>query len=153
MPRKKAVSSSITLREAGFLDVPSMVRIEKRCFKRPWGYEAFFSEMFKGFSRVFVAEEAGRICGYVVLWVMPPEAYIANIAVDEGFRGRGIGSMLLEKAVDVAKEEGATYLVLEVRASNHAAQALYRKHGFEVVGVRRGMYHDGEDGLIMERLL
>ncbi len=130
-----------------------MARIEKKVFKKPWGFDAFFSEMFKSYSRILVAETEEGLAGYAVLWILPPEAYLANIAVAPEFQGLGIGRMLMERVIEVSEKEGANYIVLEVRASNIKAQRLYKKFGFEVVGVRKGMYHDGEDGLVMEKLL
>jgi ribosomal-protein-alanine N-acetyltransferase len=52
--------------------------------------------------------------------------------------------------IDKAVEAGAREITLEVRASNHAAQALYRSMGFVVVGVRKHYYYDnGEDAILM----
>ncbi len=153
MQRRQGVSSSIRIREASLLDVPRIAKIEKKVYPRPWSWDAFFSEFFKSYSRIFVAECNGRVCGYLVLWLFPPEAYIANVAVDPESQGKGVGSALLEHVVAYCQDEQISCITLEVRRSNLRAQALYKRFGFEVVGIRRGMYHDGEDGLIMEKLL
>ncbi len=153
MRNKSTESPSIKLREAGFLDIPKMVKIERKVFKRPWGFDAFFGEMFKSFSRVYVAEVEGKIAGYIVLWILPPEGYIANVAVSPDYQGKGVGKALLKKAISVCEEEGVNSICLEVRRSNQTAISLYKKFGFEVVGIRKAMYHDGEDGLVMEKLL
>ncbi|BAT72062.1 ribosomal-protein-alanine N-acetyltransferase [Thermosulfidibacter takaii ABI70S6] len=143
----------IKVREASFLDIPRMVKIDKKVFKKPWGYDAFFGEFFKSFSKIIVAEIDGKVVGFVVLWIMSPEAYLANIAVDPDYQGKGIGSTLLREVVRICEEEMVSSLVLEVRVSNKSAINLYKKFGFEMVGVRKGMYFDGEDGLVMEKLL
>lgn len=90
------------------------------------------------------------ILGFVGIWFMHDEAHITAIAVREVYRRRGIGELLLLATVDLAQENGLEAVSLEVRASNHGAQSLYRKYGFEHVGVRKGYYSDDhEDAHIM----
>ena len=63
-------------------------------------------------------------------------------------RGQGIGNQLLERAMNHAWERGLKRLELEVFADNEVALNLYRKHGYEVEGVKRfarcldGVYQD-----------
>jgi ribosomal-protein-alanine N-acetyltransferase len=81
---------------------------------------------------------------------MVDEAHVSTIASHRDWRRRGIGELLLVSMIDRVTEIGANYVTLEVRVSNLAAQALYRKYGFEVTGERRRYYSDnGEDALIM----
>jgi ribosomal-protein-alanine N-acetyltransferase len=62
-----------------------------------------------------------------------------------------VARRLLSDLLDRAGTLGIRSLVLEVRVSNFAAQALYRDQGFRLAGLRRGYYRDtGEDALIME---
>ncbi|HJX38852.1 MAG TPA: ribosomal protein S18-alanine N-acetyltransferase [Anaerolineae bacterium] len=90
------------------------------------------------------------IVGYCGFWVMAQEAHISTIAVDPQYRGLGIGQLLLVTAIDKAIELDATLVSLEVRVSNFAAQKLYRKYGFKIVGRRPRYYSDNrEDALIM----
>ena len=97
--------------------------------------------------------EVGRhsdILGYAGFWRLVDEAHIANIAVAPAWRRRGLGELLLVTIFDQATQIGVEVLTLEVRISNKAAQQLYRKYGFDVVGERRHYYSDsGEDALIM----
>ena len=90
------------------------------------------------------------VSAFAGIWVMVDEAHITNIAVRESCRRQGIGELLLISIIDLAGELKASFVTLEVRASNTTAQNLYRKYGFTEVGVRRGYYIDNrEDGLIM----
>ena len=90
------------------------------------------------------------IVGYCGFWVMAQEAHISTIAVDPRYRGLGIGQLLLVTAIDKALELDAALVSLEVRVSNFAAQNLYRKYGFKIVGRRQRYYSDNrEDALIM----
>jgi ribosomal-protein-alanine N-acetyltransferase len=90
------------------------------------------------------------LIGFAGMWLAFDEAHITTIGVDPGYRGRGLGELLLLCMVDVALARGARWLTLEVRVSNVAAQTLYRKYGFSVRGSRKRYYSDNnEDALIM----
>lgn len=90
------------------------------------------------------------VVGYCGFWRAADEAHISTIAVDPEYRRQGIGQLLLIAAIDTAVDLGANIMSLEVRVSNIAAQNLYRKYGFEVVGRRPRYYSDSrEDALIM----
>jgi ribosomal-protein-alanine N-acetyltransferase len=90
------------------------------------------------------------IVGFAGMWLAFDEAHITTIGVDPPFRGRGLGEVLFLSMVDEAIARGANWLTLEVRVSNTAAQALYRKYGFTVHGTRKRYYSDNnEDAHIM----
>lgn len=90
------------------------------------------------------------VVGFAGMWHAFDEAHVTTIAVDEPWRGRGLGELLLAALYDEATRRGANWLTLEVRVSNESAQALYRKWGFTVQGTRRRYYSDNnEDAYIM----
>jgi [ribosomal protein S18]-alanine N-acetyltransferase len=90
------------------------------------------------------------LVGFAGIWMMVDEAHITNVAVRGEYRGQGIGELLMIASIDLAGELQASFLTLEVRASNLTAQGLYRKYGFVQMGVRRGYYLDNrEDAIIM----
>ena len=90
------------------------------------------------------------IIGFAGFWIMADEAHLTNIAVREQYRRQGMGEMLLISCIDLAAELKAHFFTLEVRASNTAAQNLYRKYGFAQTGLRRGYYIDNrEDAVLM----
>lgn len=98
------------------------------------------------------AGEAGspHIAGFAGMWALYDEAHVTTIGVDPAHRGQGLGELLLTAMFDEAIRRGANLLTLEVRVSNDVAQALYRKYGMEIQGVRRRYYTDnGEDAYIM----
>jgi ribosomal protein S18 acetylase RimI-like enzyme len=86
-------------------------------------------------SHLFVAEEDGDYFGAVTLTVFRTpsgkKAWIDDLVVAKDVRGRGIGSRLLRKAVDMAEGFGATTIDLTSRPSRAAANALYKKAGFQ----------------------
>ena len=75
-----------------------------------------------------------------------------TIAVRESRWGQGIGSALLDALIRAAVERGCAELFLEVRADNSRAHGLYRRRGFEEIGVRRGYYKpSGVDAIVMRK--
>jgi len=93
---------------------------------------------------------AQPLVGYGGFWLMVDEAHISTIATHHDWRRRGIGELLLIAMIDGANEVSARWVTLEARVSNTGAQALYRKYGFEVTGVRKRYYSDNnEDAVIM----
>ena len=90
------------------------------------------------------------LTGFTGVWIMADEAHITNIAVRELHRCQGIGELLLISTIDLATEQNAHIITLEVRASNSTAQNLYHKYGFAQTGLRRGYYIDNkEDAVLM----
>lgn len=90
------------------------------------------------------------ILGFAGIWFMADEAHLANIAVREAYRQQGVGELLLISIIKLAIERGARFITLEVRSTNKAAQALYKKYGFVEAGTRRGYYTDNrEDAVLM----
>lgn len=132
-------------------DVPAVHEIDVLSFSLPWPERSFRYEVTENpVSRGWVADMDGRIAAMLVLWFIIDEAHIATIAVHPDFRRQGIGEQILLAALRAVKEEGARRAFLEVRAGNAAAQAMYRKYGFDVVGVRPKYYRDNnEDAFLM----
>lgn len=90
------------------------------------------------------------IVGYAGLWLMVDEAHVTTIGVHPDHRGQGAGELLFLGLIDIGQHMRAVRITLEVRVSNSGAQALYRKYGLEIAGVRRRYYSDnGEDAYIM----
>jgi len=135
-------------------DLEEVALLEALCFSVPWTVEMFRQEFDKPeLSVILVArpvQPASFIAGYICVWVVEDELHINNLAVHPRCRRRGIGEALLLAALEVGRARGGRRALLEVRASNTGAQALYRRHGFERVGIRRDYYtHPLEDAILM----
>ena len=132
-------------------DVAPAAVIERRVFSDPWPESFFLGELSHPGVYAMIAERGGRLLGYVLAWLSSGSGHIGNLAVAPEERRRGVARRLLEDLLERAGSLGVRSLVLEVRVSNFAAQALYRAQGFRLAGLRRGYYRDtGEDALIME---
>jgi ribosomal-protein-alanine N-acetyltransferase len=132
-----------------------VTEIDRLSFALPWPERSFRFELTgNDTARLLVAEmPAGgdtRVVGFLGYWLLVDEMHISTLAVHPEMRGRGIGEWLLEAGLEQARSQGAEMSTLEVRPSNKAAIALYRKYGFELVGRRRAYYQDNnEDALLM----
>jgi len=142
----------ITIDGLNAADPPYLAELDKRCFAIPWSEKAFADELTNPLAHYFIARDGGKVIGYAGFWEVCGEGDITNVAVDEAYRRQRIGSRLIEEMIKAAAERGLELLTLEVRRSNIAAQGLYRKYGFEMIGERRAYYADNrEDALIMTR--
>ena len=133
-------------------DIPAVVEIEKECFSLPWSEKSFAESIVREDTIFLVCEEKdGAIMGYIGMYLSFDEASITNVAVASQFRKRGCGKQLVIAAKTAAKEAGAESIFLEVRVSNVPAISLYKKQGFENLGIRKKFYeHPVEDAIIMK---
>lgn len=132
--------------------IDGVALIEKECFSTPWTKDGIESELSNENARFFVAEYMGETAGYLGMHIVLDECYIANVAVREKFRRKGIADKLLSVGEEKAKEESCAFISLEVRVSNEKAIALYKKRGYNEVGIRKNFYSDPtENALIMTK--
>lgn len=121
-------------------------RVEREAYLR--------EELARTWARLRVARgERGEVLGYVLFWHVTDEIHLLSVAVAPAVRRRGVGRALVEDVLAYAREHAAAKVLLEVRASNAAAIALYRGLGFTEFNVRARYYADGEDGVEMTRSL
>ena len=150
-----APAAEITIRRMRPEDVPTVHAIDVMSFSLPWPERSFRYEVSENpASRCWVIEVIldgePQLAGMLVLWLLVDEVHIATLAVHPDFRRQGIAGRLLVEALRAAQAEGARRAFLEVREGNAAAQAMYRKFGFEVTGRRPRYYKDtGEDAILM----
>lgn len=129
----------------------SVMRIESQVYPRPWSLSLFLSELALRGSRSYtVARVDGVITGYSGLMLSLDEAHVTTVAVDPSWHRRQIGSRLMLDMARVGLHRGARHMTLEVRVSNHEAQAMYRAFGFAPEGIRRNYYSEtNEDAIVM----
>lgn len=132
-------------------DIDQILEVEHASFTLPWSREAFYNELHNNkFAVYMVLEDKNKIIGYCGAWIVIDEAHVTNIAILPGYRGRKLGEGLLRQMMMVARQMGAKSMTLEVRVTNHIAQSLYRKLGFQNGGIRKSYYSDNqEDALVM----
>lgn len=128
-----------------------VAEIERICFSDPWSRRMLSEHLENECAATLVAQgEDGTILGYAGLLVVLDEGYITNVAVRPEYRRQGIAGELLGVFRRFAEGNKLAFLTLEVRDGNASARALYTKHGFREVGVRKNYYdHPKEDAVIM----
>ncbi len=132
--------------------VAAVAELSAACFSEPWSAALIEAEIENPRGEILVAEKDGVFSGFVSLSFVLDEGTINNIAVKKETRRTGIAKALLLEADRFAAAHGLSFLTLEVRMSNKAAQALYTSCGYESVGVRRAFYQKPtEDALLMTR--
>jgi len=100
-------------------------------FRQP-DYEARLEKIDR-FAEFYAAYAEGELAGYAALYnndLASRKAFITSIGVRPSFRKRRIGSELMQKCIDRAKEKGMRCLRLEVRKDNKTAISFYRRHAF-----------------------
>ncbi len=131
--------------------LPEIAALEKICFPAdPWSEELFQAALDNPNTSILLAEgEGGTILGYAVVSVVLDEGNLDNIAVAPEARRWGVADALMDVLTNFGRDN-LSVLMLEVRASNAPAIALYEKHGFAAVG-RRKNYYDApkEDAILM----
>ncbi len=142
------------IRRATIEDVPAIYGVEEDCFSVPWSMESITNDLVHNPKSLYlVVEVDGAVVGYGGAWIVADEGQITNIAIKKEFRRDGYGGRLVRRLLKEIFKESVAEVFLEVRFSNVAALALYRRFGFTVKGIRKQYYTDPvEDAYIMSLL-
>ena len=147
------LSKHTGLRPLAMGDLQTLMEIERRAYPYPWPIGIFRDCLRVGYW-CWCYERAGCIDGYGVMSVAVGEAHILNLTVRPEAQRQGIGARLMQHFMPLARRHNAEVVMLEVRPSNTPAVNLYRKLGFNEIGVRPNYYpadNGREDALILAR--
>nr|WP_222710254.1 ribosomal protein S18-alanine N-acetyltransferase [Quadrisphaera setariae] len=152
--------SAPVLRPMRWWDVEPLLPVEAELFgASAWSAETFWSELAAPGRTYLVAVEDDddgvrdrALLGYAGLALAGPDADVQTLAVAPHAQRRGVGGLLLDALVRAARDGGASAVLLEVRADNAPAQALYAARGFERIGVRRRYYQPEDVDALVLRL-
>ncbi|MFO0705551.1 MAG: ribosomal protein S18-alanine N-acetyltransferase [Nitrospira sp.] len=149
------MNSAVQIGPATPGELDDLVRLEEACFSAPWTRKMLEAELTGNpFAHFLVARDtagSGRIVGYLCYWIVFEEVRLMNLAVAADKRRQGVAAALVDRALRTGAAHTATRAVLEVRASNQAAIALYRRFGFAQVSTRHKYYSNPvEDAVLME---
>ena len=154
-------SVSFDIQPLTLADLTAMTQIENQAHAHPWS-EANIQDCFNplyrivGLKQTVDVKQDTALLGFAIVQQILDEATLHDICVSPNAQGQGLGKRLLTYIIEQAKEAGAVVMMLEVRASNHAALALYERLGFTESGRRKGYYPtvDGrEDAILMDLVL
>jgi ribosomal-protein-alanine N-acetyltransferase len=129
-------------------------------FDEFWTPNILKSELESENSKYVVAKkcidndtQSQTIVGFAGIWISPVDTEITNIVVKKIERKKGIGTLLLDRLIEMAIQTGRETISLEVNEKNVAAGCLYEKKGFEIVGIRKRYYNRVDDAIIMTKKL
>lgn len=152
-------ASSVRLRPMTADDLPAVEALDRASFPTPWPKDAFRYELERNphalcwvAERYLVDSAEAYLIGVIVVWLVVDEAHIATLAVSADERRHGIAQQLLAQTLLICYRNGAQRALLEVREHNLAAQELYHKFGFEVVGSRSDYYQDTHEKALLMTL-
>jgi ribosomal-protein-alanine N-acetyltransferase len=141
----------VTLENQEFY-LDQILEIENLSFSAPWSLNGFLQELKNPVSQLLALMSDRVLLGYLCFWTIREEMQLLDLAVHPRYRGRGHGSFLLTKMIDLAFSRGISRIWLELRVSGSTARKLYEKFGFVESGRRRNYYTDPpEDAIIMSR--
>lgn len=133
------------LREMRWSDIPELASLDAEVFgSQAWCQEAWWKELAGRPRRQYIVLACSQILGYAGVDHGGEVADVMTVAVAPAARGAGHGRRLLTWLTEVARERGAAHLVLEVRADNAPAAALYSCAGFCTISIRRRYYQPGD---------
>ncbi|MBT8092751.1 MAG: ribosomal protein S18-alanine N-acetyltransferase [Gammaproteobacteria bacterium] len=136
-------------------DLARVSDIERRSYEFPWSHGVFRDCLLAGYHCMVLVSD-GRVAGYGILSISAGEAHILNLCVEPDMQSRGFGTQLLNEMLFRARSASVRAMFLEVRPSNKAALALYRKKGFHLVANRPAYYQADsgrEDALVLVKKL
>lgn len=159
------MSKNLTEIDAGSLtfsamlerDLDEVLAIETRVHLHPWTRGNFTDSLAHGHVGQLVRDASQRLIGYFLTMAIVDEVHLLDIAVDMPDQGKGVGKLLLDGLVAIARAQQMRLILLEVRVSNMAAFHLYTRYGFSEIGRRKNYYPVApgvrEDAIVMQILL
>lgn len=139
------------IREATLNDIDRIMELEQGSIVHPWVRNEFEKLINDENKLCLVAEDGNKVISYIGADYVLDECNIGNIVTDREFRGRGIGTELLNDLLGELKKRDIKKVFLEVEFDNEPAMALYEKTGFVRYGQRRDYYGPGLDAVLMSK--
>lgn len=140
----------IKIEKMTFEDFKSIENVLQTEFDEFWTPSILKSELESSLSKYIVAKNEDEVVGFAGIIILPDDVEITNIVTKKNERKKGIGKLLLDKLIQMAFELKKD-ISLEVNEENDAAINLYKKAGFEEVGIRKKYYNGKNNAIIMTK--
>lgn len=134
-------------------DLDAVFAVEQAAYEYPWTLAIFHDCLRVGYV-CYICEDSQGIVGHGVMSVAVGECHLLNVCVHPDHQRRGLGRMMVEFLLDLARHRGAHVALLEVRPSNVAGYRLYTGLGFDEIGLRKNYYpaaRGREDAVLLAR--
>lgn len=140
----------IVITPASTGDLMGLRNLQRRCFEGDQSYGLITLLVFHLWPRakVLIARRNEDIVGCVIGDTQKQQARVLNICVDPDYRRIGLGSSLLSTIERILDHDNMTLMVED---KNLAAQALYRRHGYQSAGDLRDYYGRNRHGVLMQK--
>ncbi|WP_239495281.1 GNAT family N-acetyltransferase [Salinicola halophilus] len=152
-PELPPLPANARMRQLGATDLAAITAFEARANPDAWSSVLLETALIDSDQVVWGLSVDGELGAVAIVAWLPFDAELQSISVSPNYRRQGLAAGVLAALKAQAAAHGSERMLLEVRAANHAAQALYRRCGFEVDGRRRGYYRredgSGEDAVLM----
>ncbi|PYT76156.1 MAG: hypothetical protein DMG40_26680 [Acidobacteria bacterium] len=144
-----------TLRSYDPHDFAALHRLDQSCFPPGISYSKTTLRYFLTLPSAdcIVAEDAGRIVGFIVSEENPPLAHIITLDVDAKHRRHGVGAALLEKLESNLALRGVRSILLETAIDNEPAVAFWKSHGYRIEATLKRYYLGRVDAYEMRKIL
>jgi ribosomal-protein-alanine N-acetyltransferase len=131
-------------------DLPQILTIDRESLTPTWSRETFLNEINSEDTRFILAIMGYATVGYCILKRVGDDAEILRTAVSKSQRRSGVANRLIMSMLRYSAANSIQSIYLEVRKSSEAAIALYKKHGFKPMGMRKDYYTQPvEDAMTM----
>ena len=152
---RKIKKENIYIRKARAEDIDSIYSIKQEQFLNPWKKDFFSNELSHDISYFYVAEdrETNKILGYIIFWIIEETLELHDIAVRGEHKKKGIGFLMMNVLLKIARARKVEELFLEVRKSNIEAIKFYETFNFKQIGVRKNYYKNPIEDALVFRLL
>lgn len=148
---------SLILEAMQAADIEQVMAIENSVYPHPWTRGNFVDSLASGYEAWVAREPTFRLAGYFLAMPVVDEMHLLNISVRADLQGHGLGRMLLDRVVELARRQDMDSILLEVRPSNRRALSVYERYGFVRIGLRKAYYPAGgngrEDAIVMRLCL
>lgn len=137
------------------IDLDEVLAIEYAVYPFPWTRGNFLDSLDSGYETWVLRDSSHKLVGYFLMMPVVDEAHLLNITVHADLHGQGIGRLMLDQVVKLARQKGLASILLEVRPSNHRALTIYTRYGYQRIGVRKNYYpapHNTREDAIVMRL-
>lgn len=135
------------IRKATLDDLDCIYKIALASFETPWARASLEAEFYNEHANIYVYECENEVRAYIITWLIADEAELLTIAVDEGWRNKGIGKSLINYMKELYGNKVIWHL--EVACSNKSAIHLYKSYGFEINSIITSYYGTGKDAYRM----
>ena len=144
-----------TLRSYDPHDFAALYKLDQTCFPAGISYSKTTLRYFLTIASAdcVIAEEAGRIVGFIVSEENPPLAHIITLDVDAKHRRQGVGTALLETLESNLSARGVRSILLETAIDNEAAVAFWKSHGYRIEATLKRYYLGRIDAYEMRKIL